>query len=162
MAAAPVLALLKNFQQRSQMAGPQRARPADFVLLFGQIGRQPSLAQYAPGPGTQFPQIELLGLAMLQVIIPAGAAIAGGQAHRLKTASPVTGPPALALIDVALHQDYRMAPVRLPVSVEPLQTQPQHARGQIGIALALGQNQKTAVVPHEAQPPSPLAGRPPN
>src|SRR5215208_2985472 len=102
------------------MGGPQRARPADFLLMLGQIGRQASLPQNAQGAGTQFPQIELLGLAVLLIIIPAGAPIASRQAHGLETASPVTGPPILALIDIALHQGDRMSPVLLPVGVEPL------------------------------------------
>src|SRR5438034_5538317 len=53
-----------------------------------------------------------------------------------------------------------MAPVLLPIAIEPLQTQRQDARGQIGIALALGQHQEAAVVDYKAQPPGSLARRP--
>ena len=55
-----------------------------------------------------------------------------------------------------------MAPVFLPIGVEALQTQRQNSGGQIGITLALGQNQKPAVVDHKAQPPGSLAWRPPD
>ena len=111
---------------------------------------------------TQFPQIKLLGVAVLEVIIPAGAAIAGGQTHRFKAASSIAGAPVFAFIHIALHQDHRMAPVRLPVGAQPLERQRQYSRGQIGIALALRQNQKPAVVDHPAQPPGSLAWRPPD
>ncbi len=45
VAAAAVLALFKHFQQRAQLAPPQRARPADFLLLPGQVGGQATLVQ---------------------------------------------------------------------------------------------------------------------
>src|ERR1035438_336502 len=122
MAPAGVLELFKDFQQRVQLRRPQRARPADFLLVSSQVSRQAPLAQDAPCPGTEFPQIKLLRLAMLQVIIPAATAKAGGQSHRFKATSPVAGPPILALIDVALHQNHRMAPVLLPVAAEPFET----------------------------------------
>ncbi len=87
MAPPLVLELGKDLQQRAQMRGPQRARPADFLLMLGQIGRQAPLPQNAQRAGTQFPQIELFGLAVLLIIIPAGAAIAGRQPRGLETAA---------------------------------------------------------------------------
>src|SRR5438105_4563065 len=97
---------------------------------------------------------------MLQVIIPAGAAIARRQSYRFKAAASVTGPPVLAFIDIALDQQHRMAPARLPVSVDPLQTQGQGPRGDVGILLAIRQNQKPAVINDKAQTPGALTWRP--
>ena len=76
MAAAGFLALFEEFQQRVQLGGPQRARPADLLFMLGQVRRQTPLAQDVYGPGTELAHIQLLGLPMLQVIIPTGAAIA--------------------------------------------------------------------------------------
>jgi hypothetical protein len=90
MPASLVLELFKNFQQRAQVGGPQRTGTTDFLLMLGQIGRQSSLAQNTQGAGTQFPQIELFGLAMLLVIVAAGASIARGQPRRLETAGEMT------------------------------------------------------------------------
>ena len=53
-----------------------------------------------------------------------------------------------------------MAPVLLPIRIEPLQAQGQHSGGQIGITLSVGQNQKSAVVDDKAQAPSALTRRP--
>src|ERR1017187_8793457 len=96
MAPAAVLELLEEFQQRIQLTGPQGARPADFLLMPGQFGWQTPLAQQAHRSGTQFPQIKLLGLAMLQVVVPAGTPVAGGQSRRGKAAGPVASAPVLA------------------------------------------------------------------
>src|SRR5258707_371774 len=101
MAAAGILALFEELQQRIQLGGPQRARPADLLLVLGQVRWQTALAQDAHGSGTQFSQIKLLGLAMLHIIIPAGAAIARRQTHRFKATSSVAGPPVMAFIDIA-------------------------------------------------------------
>src|SRR6266516_5313286 len=101
MAPTTVLELVEEFQQRVQLAGPQRTRSADFLFMLGQIGCQAPLTQYAHRPRAQFPKIKLLGLAMLQVVVPAGTAIAGGQSHRCKAARPIAGAPVLAFIDIA-------------------------------------------------------------
>ena len=103
MAAALALELLKYFQQRVQLGRAQRARPADFLLMLGQVSWQTPLTQHAHRSGTQFPQVKLLGLAMLQVVVPAGTTVARRQPHRFKAASPIAGPPVLAFIDVAFH-----------------------------------------------------------
>jgi hypothetical protein len=59
---------------------------------------------------------------VLLIIIPAGATVTSRQAHRLETTGPVTGSPVLALIDITLHQKDGVAPLLLPVGVEPLKT----------------------------------------
>src|SRR5208337_4288024 len=121
MAAPLILELLKDLQDRAQLTGPQRAGPAHLLLVFRQVGGQPSLAQEPHRSWPQLPQIKLLGLIMREVIIPAGAAIAGRQAHRFEAASAVAGAPVFAFIDIALHRDHRMAPLLLPVPVESLE-----------------------------------------
>src|SRR5208283_4353987 len=98
MAPAAVLELLEEFQQRIQLTGPQRTGPADVLLMPGQFGWQTPLAQQAHRSGTQFPQIQLLGLDMLQVVVPAGTPVAGGQSRRDKTAGPIASAPVLAFV----------------------------------------------------------------
>ena len=44
MTPARVLELFKDFQQGAELRCPQRTRPADFVLVRGQIRRQTPLA----------------------------------------------------------------------------------------------------------------------
>src|SRR5450631_1493087 len=127
MAAALVLELFKDLQQRTQVARSQRAGATDLVLMLGQVRRQTSLPQQAHRSGAQFPQIKLLGLAMLLIIVPAGAAVTGGPAYRLKTTGPIAGALVLALIDIALHQHHRMAPAFLPIGADSLQTQGQRS-----------------------------------
>lgn len=85
MAATLVFELPKHCQHGVEVAGPQGTGPADFLFVRRPVRRQPSLAQDADRSRTQFPQIKLLGLAVLEVIIPAGAALARSQAHRFKT-----------------------------------------------------------------------------
>src|SRR5207244_8132658 len=160
VAAASVLELSENFQDRDQLGRSQGAGPADLLLMLSQVGRQPPVPQNTQGSGPQLSQIKLLGPTVLQVITAAGSAIARSQADRFKTAGPVAGPPVLSLINVTLHQDDGMAPVQLPVGIEPFQTQRQDARGQIGITLAFGQNQKPAVIHHKTQAPGALPRRP--
>ena len=162
MTATLVFELPKHCQHGVEMAGPQRTGPADLLLVLRQVRGQSSLTQDPHRSRTQFPQIKLLGVAVLEIIIPAGAAIARSQAHRFKAAGSITGSPVFAFIDIAFYQEHRMAPVLLPVSVQPLQSQRQYSGSQIGIALALRQNQKPAVVDHPAQPPGSLAWGPPD
>src|SRR5690242_19254609 len=97
---------------------------------------------------------------MLLIIVPAGTAVTGGPAYGFKTTGPIASALVLAFIDIALHQHHRMTPAFLPVNLEPLQAQGQHSRGQIRVALAVGQNQETAVVDHQTQPPRPLTWGP--
>jgi len=120
-----------------------------------QFSRQPSLTQNADGPWTQFPHVKLLGHAMLLIIIPAGATVTRSEAQRFKTTGPVTGAPILALIDVALHQHHRMAPMFLPIGIDPLKAQTQDPRCQVRVLLTFGQNQKTAIVDHKTKPAGP-------
>src|SRR5512140_3097369 len=123
MAAALVLELFKDLQQRTQLAGPQGAGAADLLFMLGQFGRQTALPQQTHGAGAQFPQIQLLGLATFLIIVPAGTAVTGGPARRLKATPPVAGALVLALVDIALDQHDRMAPAFLPVGAEPLEAQ---------------------------------------
>lgn len=85
-------------------------------------------------------------MAVREIIIPAGAGKTRGRPHRFKTTGAVTGAAVVRLLDKACHDQDRMAPTRLPVGAQAAQTHAQHARGQMGIALALRQDPKATVI----------------
>jgi hypothetical protein len=97
---------------------------------------------------------------MLHIKIPAAAPIATAGAKGLKTTGPVAGPPILAFIDEALHQQNRMLPLLLPIGIESFEAQAKDPGRQVGICVAIRENQKTTVVHDKAQSPGSLARRP--
>src|ERR1043166_7546389 len=99
---------------------------------------------------------------MLLIKITTGSAKTRGRTDRFKTTGPVTGATILRLINEAFHNPHRMPPPLLPVSAEPTQNQAQYPRREIGIALALRQNQESAVVGDHPKPSSPLPRAPAN
>jgi len=53
-----------------------------------------------------------------------------------------------------------MSPLLLPVAAQAFEAKGQNARGEVGIKLAVGQDQKPAVVDHKAEAAGTLARRP--
>jgi len=151
VARTPIAQGAEALPERAQFAGAEGTGAGEVLFGFGQAGRQPAATQRGAGAGAQFAQVELLGLAVFLVEVTAGAPVALGEANGLEPAGPVAGAAIAALIDKALHHQHRMAPPGLPIVAEPAQTDAEHARGQIGIALTLGQDQEPAVVDHEEQ-----------
>ena len=160
VAAARVAQDTETVQERTQFASPEGARAGDLLFMLGQVGRQAAAAQHGAGVGAQFPQVKLLGLAVLVVEIAAGAAVALGQTDSLEATSPVTRAAIARLIDETLDHQHGMMPSRLPVVAETAQGQAEHAGGQIGITLAFGQDQEAAVVDDQAEAAGALARTP--
>src|SRR5580700_6124416 len=97
MPAPPILQGPETLRQRVELSGPKRARPGGLFLQLGQfLGHLPTPQQRARSL-LQLPQVKLFWLAVFLVKIPAGAAVAFGQAGRLKTARPIAGAPIQAL-----------------------------------------------------------------
>lgn len=146
VATAQVAQAAEAIEQRAQFACAPRAGAGDLLLMLRQGLRQPAAAQQSAGTGPQFAQVQLLGLAVPVVEIAAGAAVALGQTDGLEATGPVTSAAIARLIDETLDPQHGMMPPRLPVVAEAAQGQAEHAGGQVGIALAFGQNQEAAVV----------------
>ena len=79
VAAARVAQDAKTFRERAQFPRPEGARSGDLFLVLRQRLGQPAAAQQGAGPGPQFAQVKLLGLAVLVVEIAAAPAVAPGQ-----------------------------------------------------------------------------------
>ena len=73
------------------------------------------LAQQPAGPGAQFAQVELFGLAVRQINVPTRSAKALGWTDGFEAARPIAGPAILRLVNKALNHQHRMVPVLLPV-----------------------------------------------
>ena len=110
MTAPAITQHFEGLQERAKRRGSQRAGTADLCLIFGQESRQTPPAQNGGGSFAEFPQIVLLGHAVLDIEITAVATVSGGGPQRLKAAGPITGAPVFALIDKTLNQQHRVWP----------------------------------------------------
>ena len=96
-----------------------------FVLFLSLQSRQSTPAQHGRSPFAQFSNVELFGLSMLYVEVPAATAIATAGAQSFKSTGSIAGSTVLALVDKTLHQQNRMPPFFLPVGVKPFEAQAQ-------------------------------------
>lgn len=128
--------------------------------MEGQRRGPARLAQELAGAGPQFAQVKLFGHAVLAIKVAARAGETLRATDGRKTAGPIARAPVVRLVHETLHHQHRMLPAFLPVRAQAAQTQPEHARGQIGETLALGQDEEAAVVDDHGQAPGALAGTP--
>jgi hypothetical protein len=115
----------------------------------GKLFGKPGLFQELEAVFSQFPQIQLFGLPMLEVEIPAVPAKACGGSHGLETAGAAAGSPIGAFIDEAFDQQHRLTPGLEPVGVKPFEAQSQSVVFGKVAALSLerdlfGQNSRSA------------------
>ena len=92
---------------------------------------------------------------MFGVVIARITGKSGARSNLLKSAGAEA-----AFVHETFHQQWALLPTLLPILGDASQRQTQDFRCQIGMALPLDEEQKSAVVNDETQPPSPLPGTP--
>src|SRR5258708_21624147 len=102
------------------------------------------------GVASQRAHEQPLGLVVFDVIVALTAAPAIGLAEFLPAAGRVNGATELFLIDKRFDGLNRMSVSRLPVRAEPIQSQSQNSRAQIGHR-EIWEDQKARIVGDEAQ-----------
>lgn len=117
-----------------QLIGGHRADWRQRPFLLGQVRRQLGRAQLLQSRGTQRAHPDLLGMRGVAVeVLPVPPTPLGG-AQLLPSGGLVTGAPEALRIHKRLERQHRMAKVPLPIRRQPITTELQHPRGQIGPA----------------------------
>ena len=152
----------KALRKAPKRCGPERTRSSHSSLVLGQVGRKTGLAQQLPSTRAQRADKELLGSVMLDVEVPGSPGKPGGSTDGFKPAGLVASTAEAGLIDEALNHKHRVAVVLEPVVAQALERQAEHSGSQVGKLLAVGKDQESGVVDHQAQATGALAGSPTN
>ena len=128
--------------------------------MTGQCLRPAGPAEQTASTGLKFAQVKLFWLIMREVKVTTRPSKTPRRTDRFKTARSVASAAVLGFINETLHDQHRMLPAVLPIHAQATQAQAKHARGKIGIALPLRQDQEAAVVYDESKAARPLARTP--
>ena len=144
-------------EQVTQGRGAERAWARDIGLEGGERLGQAGLPEDGKGPGLEGAEVELLGLAVREVEVAGVAGKAARGAERLEAAGAIAGAAILRLIDEALDGEDGMLPTGKPVLAQAAQAQAEDARGEVGKAVAIGEDEEAAVVGDEGEATGALA-----